>query len=214
MAKRKANSAYAPLEAIFKTAILTNLTDSCGCAKVDGSKNKHQRVVRTSESQFSVIQIIETSFVWCALLARCKPIKHQCINASTMSPERTDDEEELVREVIVENPVEDVGVREEWTRKEGWHRKDDVLGRATGQTDSPKETKRLRSGNRAISSSREHRVSESESNDKVKSGTTPSVQGIQQNSSQLALAAIFMGLCAVVLIFSRLLGRKKKDRSS
>jgi hypothetical protein len=143
-----------------------------------------------------------------------KPIKHQCINASTMSPERTDDEEELVREVIEENPVEDMGVREEWTRKEGWHRKEDVLGRAIGQTDSPRETKRLRSGNRGMISSREQRVSESESNDKVNSGTTPSVQGIQQNSSQLALAAIFMGMCTVVLIVTRLFGRKKKDRSS
>jgi hypothetical protein len=117
MAKRKASSGYAArLEAIFKTPILT----SYWLHKVDGSKNKHQRVVRTSESQFSVIQIVQWSFVWCA------PDAIISICASTMAPERTDDEEKLIREVIEENPVEDVGVREEWTRKEGWHRKEDI----------------------------------------------------------------------------------------
>jgi hypothetical protein len=130
-----------------------------------------------------------------------------------MPPERTDDEEELVREVIEENPVEDVGVREEWTRKEGWHRKEDVLGRTTGKTDSTRETKRLRGGNRVVSSSHDQRVSEEESNDKVNSGT-PSVQGMHNGSRLFMLATILVGLCAVVLIVSRLLGRKKKARSS
>ena len=33
-----------------------------------------------------------------------------------------DDEEELVREVISENPPEDRGVRPEWESHQGWHR--------------------------------------------------------------------------------------------
>ena len=37
-----------------------------------------------------------------------------------------DDEEELVREVISENPPEDRGVRDEWESHQGWHRVEDT----------------------------------------------------------------------------------------
>ena len=37
-----------------------------------------------------------------------------------------DDEEELVREVISENPPEDRGVRPEWESHQGWHRVEDT----------------------------------------------------------------------------------------
>ena len=38
------------------------------------------------------------------------------------------DEEELVREVLEDNPAEDRGVRDEWAAHIGWHRKEDVRG--------------------------------------------------------------------------------------
>ena len=37
-----------------------------------------------------------------------------------------DEEEELVREVISENPPEDRGVRPEWESHQGWHRVEDT----------------------------------------------------------------------------------------
>ena len=37
-----------------------------------------------------------------------------------------DDEEELVRQVINENPPDDRGVRPEWDLHEGWHRVEDI----------------------------------------------------------------------------------------
>jgi len=37
-----------------------------------------------------------------------------------------DDEEQLVRQVLAENPVEERGVRDEWQQQVGWHRKEDV----------------------------------------------------------------------------------------
>jgi hypothetical protein len=41
-----------------------------------------------------------------------------------------DDEEILVRQVIAESPVVEVGVRDEWNQKVGWHRKENVLLRS------------------------------------------------------------------------------------
>ena len=38
-----------------------------------------------------------------------------------------DDEEQLVRQVIAENPVQERGVRDEWAERVGWHRREDVL---------------------------------------------------------------------------------------
>lgn len=40
----------------------------------------------------------------------------------------TVDEEELVREVLEDNPAEDRGERDEWAAHEGWHRKEDIRG--------------------------------------------------------------------------------------
>ncbi|GAX20376.1 hypothetical protein FisN_9Hu088 [Fistulifera solaris] len=37
-----------------------------------------------------------------------------------------DDEEELVRQVLKESPVEKRGVRDEWSQHVGWHRQEDV----------------------------------------------------------------------------------------
>jgi hypothetical protein len=41
-----------------------------------------------------------------------------------------DDEEILVRQVIAESPLVEVGVRDEWNQKVGWHRKENVLLRS------------------------------------------------------------------------------------
>jgi hypothetical protein len=37
-----------------------------------------------------------------------------------------DDVDMLVRQVIAENPAAEVGLREEWDHKTGWHRKEDI----------------------------------------------------------------------------------------
>lgn len=37
-----------------------------------------------------------------------------------------DDEENLVRQVLAENPAADVGVRDEWKHRVGWHRQEDT----------------------------------------------------------------------------------------
>ena len=56
------------------------------------------------------------------------PVKAQPVLSSTKRVEKKDedDEESLVRQVIAENPVEDVGVREEWKQQIGWHHKENV----------------------------------------------------------------------------------------
>ena len=56
------------------------------------------------------------------------PVKAQPVLSSTKQVEKKDedDEESLVRQVIAENPVEDVGVREEWKQQIGWHHKENV----------------------------------------------------------------------------------------
>ena len=38
-----------------------------------------------------------------------------------------DDGENLVRQVIAENPIADVGVREEWEQQIGWHQKENIF---------------------------------------------------------------------------------------
>jgi hypothetical protein len=45
-----------------------------------------------------------------------------------------DDEEKLVRQVLAENPIQDVGVRDEWKEHIGWHRKENVVLRIGGTT--------------------------------------------------------------------------------
>ena len=37
------------------------------------------------------------------------------------------DLDDLVREVIEENPPEEQGIRPEWINHEGWHRKENIL---------------------------------------------------------------------------------------
>jgi hypothetical protein len=45
----------------------------------------------------------------------------------TDSAERTTvDEEALVQQILNENPSEEVGLREEWKDRVGWHRKEDI----------------------------------------------------------------------------------------
>ncbi len=44
----------------------------------------------------------------------------------------TDDGDELVQQVRNENPPEDIGIRDEWNDRTGWHRKEDI--RRTGRT--------------------------------------------------------------------------------
>ena len=46
---------------------------------------------------------------------------------SLTSKRNDDDEEKLVKQVIEENPVADVGIRDEWVQKIGWHRKENLL---------------------------------------------------------------------------------------
>mmetsp|Transcript_33746 Transcript_33746/g.99417 ORF Transcript_33746/g.99417 Transcript_33746/m.99417 type:complete len:175 (-) Transcript_33746:348-872(-) len=45
-----------------------------------------------------------------------------------------DDEEELVRQVVSENPPEDQGVRPEWDLHQGWHRVEDTHREGHAQT--------------------------------------------------------------------------------
>ena len=44
------------------------------------------------------------------------------------------DEEELVREVLAENPVEERGVRDEWVDHVGWNRKENIHVRHEART--------------------------------------------------------------------------------
>lgn len=44
-----------------------------------------------------------------------------------------DDTEALIREVLAENPPEERGVREEWSRQVGWHRKENIYGGLRGK---------------------------------------------------------------------------------
>jgi hypothetical protein len=47
-------------------------------------------------------------------------------NAPSQENAIVDDEERLVQQVIAENPVEDVGVRDEWKQQIGWHQKENI----------------------------------------------------------------------------------------
>ena len=62
-----------------------------------------------------------------------------------------DDEEQLVRQVLAENPAEERGVRDEWAGQVGWHRKEDVsflrrrgAAPAAGKQKQPDTTLRIR----------------------------------------------------------------------
>jgi hypothetical protein len=62
------------------------------------------------------------------------------------SSSKVDDEEELVRQVLKDNPVEERGVREEWSQRVGWHRQEDVHA----LRDPSVETSHIRRGNEAV----------------------------------------------------------------
>ena len=53
--------------------------------------------------------------------------RQQKPNESLLEEGNNDDEESLVRQVIAENPIADVGVREEWKQQIGWHHKENIL---------------------------------------------------------------------------------------
>jgi hypothetical protein len=57
-----------------------------------------------------------------------------------------DDGENLVRQVIAENPVAEVGVREEWDHHIGWHRREHILA-SSGHAESSQGDKYLRRRN-------------------------------------------------------------------
>lgn len=144
-----------------------------------------------------------------------------------------DDEEKLVREVIEENPVEDVGVRAEWVQKVGWNRKEDVFGssragglRGRGGGASPiiivNKQQRKDEEHDDQADSRDHALVVG--GDRVVRFDTgpPRHRGETSSSTQTQTTAIPTGALSLVGIFlsvvalSRIigLGNKKKNRSS
>lgn len=133
-----------------------------------------------------------------------------------------DDEERLVREVIAENPVEDVGVREEWVKKVGWHRKEGVGLRGRIQQLAHTIDRGKHSSSQPDSNSRENGVVRG-SGDKRDIEAAPKLL-LKASSTSMAITTTSMSdpmLAGIIVIVAVLLGRvfrmcskTQKQRSS